>query len=72
MKTSKEDTVKINTLNALAKHCFNTDPAKANEHSQKALVIAKKLNFTHGILISFDNIARYYWMTSDYPNALKF
>ena len=49
LKTAKEDTVKINCLNALAWEVKSNDPDKAIQYSKGALTLSEKINFKKGI-----------------------
>jgi len=57
LKTAKEDTNKVNALNALSEQLWYTSNyTNARKYADSALRIAEKLNFRKGIGIAFSNI----------------
>lgn len=72
LKTAKEDTNKVNTLNVLSKELINiSDYAKAKIISDEALIISKKKFFNKGIGNALNNIGVIYKNQGNYSEALK-
>ena len=72
IETADQDTIKVKTLNALARKYFGPDPKQAFEYSQQAAELAERIKYDKGKADSYNNIARYYWMTTDYPKSIKY
>lgn len=70
LKNQAADTNKVKTLNELAAACFAAAPDSANYYAAQALVLAQQLGYKKGMAKSYDNLARYCWMTGDYNMAL--
>ncbi|MEP7171060.1 MAG: tetratricopeptide repeat protein, partial [Bacteroidota bacterium] len=72
LKTSKEDTTKVNVLNNLSWELINTaEYAKAKQYADDALAIAEKINFKKGTANAYGNIGIIYYNQGNYPDALK-
>ena len=79
LKNQKNDTSKVNTLNALSKQFLQAkNISDAKKYAEDALSLAEKKDFKHGIAnanISFGNIYNLQGTTSyyegNYPEALK-
>ena len=72
LKTSKIDTVKIQTLIAIGKQYENKNADSTLFYYQKALKIAKKSNNQIFISESFRNIGVVYYYQGNYDKALKY
>ena len=73
LRTTKEDTSKVNTLNILVKLLWQTgnyDTAK--KYADDAFSISDKINFKKGKAASLSNIGLVYWKQGKYPEALKY
>lgn len=77
LKTQKDDTSKVNTLNALSSHVSNPSNrslalfSQAQKHAQDALALAEKLNFKKGVARSLENLGESYLLKVNYTDALK-
>jgi tetratricopeptide (TPR) repeat protein len=72
LKTSKEDTIKVNTLNLLGKELTaSADYKKAMDYYNQGKQLAEKLVYKKGIAISYNNIGIIYMNQGNYPEALK-
>ncbi|MBI3500434.1 MAG: tetratricopeptide repeat protein [Bacteroidetes bacterium] len=72
LKTAKEDTNKVNTLNALSMQLWRTgDFNKSKQYATNALSLCEKLNFKKGLATAYNNIGISYRNLSDYTEALK-
>ena len=69
-KHIETDTVKVNLLNQLAYELYLTEIDKTLEYAQEARLLADKLNFFNGKAESLRLIGIYYYIKSDYPQAL--
>jgi len=72
LKTEKEDTNKINTLNALAfelQQASNFSNSLANANS--AMALAKTLSFQKGVGDAYNNLGVVYWNQGNYTEGLK-
>lgn len=72
IKTAKEDTGKVNTLNALSSRLLRTDKyVDARKYADNALALGKKLNFGKGIGNAYNTIGNIFGIQGNYPEALK-
>jgi serine phosphatase RsbU (regulator of sigma subunit) len=72
LKTAKEDTIKVNTLNLLGKELVaSADYEKAMDYYNQGKQLAEKLVYKKGIAISYNNIGIIYMNQGNYPEALK-
>ena len=72
IKTSKEDTNKVNTLNDIAWEYTNTgNYPDAKKYADNALLLSKKTNFKKGEAKAYHNIGIIYYYQGNYPEALK-
>lgn len=73
VKTMKEDTIKANTLNELARaYLFElNDSKKVGEYASLQLALSLKLNFQKGIAYGYLNRAIYYRGIGDFTTALN-
>jgi serine phosphatase RsbU (regulator of sigma subunit)/Tfp pilus assembly protein PilF len=73
LKTTKEDTSKINTLNELSKitrkSTSNYDTALS--YSYKAKLLAQQINYERGIAESDNNTGMIFFLKGDFPQALN-
>ena len=72
IETVDQDTTKIKLLNQLAREFFGLDPKQALYYSQQAVELAERIGYDNEKAESYDNIARYFWMTGDYPKSLEY
>ena len=71
LKTSNDDTTKVNTLNDLCKQYINKGNYEAAmQYADQALFRAQKINFKKGIAYSFGNIGLIYKYQGNYGKAL--
>jgi two-component system, NarL family, sensor histidine kinase UhpB len=72
LKTVKEDTNKVNTLNALAKETRNTgDYEVSRQYSKEALLLTEKINFEKGKIRVYLNIGATYFYQNNFLVALE-
>lgn len=75
LKTSREDTTKVNTLNKLFLEVEYTDTVKAKEYLNKALELALKIipetKGSKGLADTYENSGRFEMNNGNYPEALK-
>ncbi|MBC7862982.1 MAG: tetratricopeptide repeat protein [Bacteroidia bacterium] len=72
LKLCKEDTNKVNTLNAFAWEIKTSNADSAIKTCNLALALAEKLQWEKGIAISFSKLGVYYaYYKADYPKALN-
>lgn len=73
LKTAKEDTNKVNTLNLLSEYAGwridNYDTAFF--YAQNALQLAEKSKYKYGVAVSKYNFGKIYYWKNNYPEALK-
>ncbi|MCD4709371.1 MAG: tetratricopeptide repeat protein, partial [Bacteroidales bacterium] len=65
------DTVKVNTLNAIADAVYRTDPDEAIRYSSEAKNLAELINFPKGVAGAYKNIGLGHYMQGDYADAFK-
>ncbi len=70
LKFSKEDTNKVNILNNLCDLIERSDPKKALKYGEDALILAERLNFKKGIVISFIRTGYIHYYQGDKNKAL--
>ena len=71
LKTGKEDTAKVNTLNTLAFEFRNNDPDTALYFSSESLELATKLNYKMGIADAYLQKSNALMNLGEYDEALK-
>ncbi|MES2592099.1 MAG: tetratricopeptide repeat protein [Bacteroidota bacterium] len=72
LKTSPEDTSKVNALNTLSKQYTNSgDYEKAMQYAKQAEQAATNINHQKGLANSYNNIGVIYWSQANYDQALK-
>ncbi|PCH93050.1 MAG: hypothetical protein COB85_07550 [Bacteroidetes bacterium] len=72
LKTANEDTNKVNGLNRLFREHQNTDPVKALDYAEKAVLLSEKLSFNKGLVEGWTNMGIYHYNQGDYPKALNY
>jgi serine phosphatase RsbU (regulator of sigma subunit) len=68
----KEDTNRVNVLNALSYSLANTDPEKSRNYATNAISLSQKLNYNHGFASGIDMIGTYHERLGDYAKALEY
>ena len=71
LKTTKQDTTKVNTYNNLFLEVEFTDETKAKEYLKKALELSHKIDFKKGLGITFLYLGYLAEDKGNYPDALK-
>ncbi len=72
LKSDKEDTNKVNHLNAIAFVLYYTNPDSTIYLANQALDLSIKLNFLKGQTNSYNNTGNGYFQKADYPKALEY
>src|SRR6476620_5814407 len=72
LPSMKEDSVKVNTLNLLAKNLRKSNPANGKSYAENALAISQRIHWNDGIASSYRSIATIMSASGDYENALQF
>ena len=72
LKTSKQDTNKINILNSLSEKTEHINPNLALKYGEEALKLAEKLIYKKGIAEAFINIGYFYYYKGETTKALDF
>jgi len=72
LKTAKEDTNKVNTLNTLSKEDWQTSYyEEAKKYAEEALQLSEKIKYKKGIANASHNMGTAYDYQGNYPEALK-
>lgn len=72
LKTAKEDTSKVNTLNSLGKKSYLTgNYDQSRKYSIDALQLCEKINYEKGKIPAYLNTGLTHFLQSNYPEALK-
>ena len=72
IKTQKEDTNRVNTLNALSRRYSVTDNyVLSNKYAEQAISLATKLNFKRGFILSYANLGLNNEAEGNYPAAMN-
>lgn len=69
--SAKDDTFKVNTINALSKAYFSTKPSESVRYGTEAKKLSEKLNFRKGIAMSYKNIGIGFYQQGKYANAIS-
>ena len=72
LKTLPDDTNKVNVLNRLCFLCAKNDSKNAIDYGEKALNLAKKLNFSKGITSSYFFIGYNHRISINYEKAISY
>ena len=73
LKTSKEDTSKVNTLNILSKQYMAAgNYEQALQFGKQAALQAEKLNYKKGMTDAYSNIGINYWYQGNYEKSLDY
>ena len=72
LKSSREDTVKVNLLNMLSAVCESYDIDKSLFYANEALSLSQKLNYESGKAWAYSNIGNYYWYTGNYVRTSEY
>jgi len=67
--TTEDDTLKVNTLNALAAHLHRSEPSKAIEYGNDARDLAVELNYEKGLAKALNLIGLSYFTQSNFVEA---
>ncbi len=71
LKTAKEDTTHVKTLNQLCRHYMTEgNYEQATQSANQAQQLARKLNYKNGIAASYNNLGSICLYTGDYEKAL--
>jgi serine phosphatase RsbU (regulator of sigma subunit) len=72
LRTSQEDTFKVNTLLALSSNLSWSSPLEAIQLGNDAKSLAEKLNFRKGVAYSLKYIGMGYYYLSRYPETINY
>jgi tetratricopeptide (TPR) repeat protein len=72
LRSSGEDTVKVNTLIALSKKYFKSAPDEAIQFATQGKILSEKIGFKKGRAISLKNIGIGYYMQGKYIETFDF
>lgn len=72
LRVAKNDTTKVNVLNALFKEYFQTDIAKAQIYAEEALTISEKDKYLKGIAESSENLGDVYQKQGAYGKSMDY
>ncbi|MCK5370244.1 MAG: tetratricopeptide repeat protein [Cyclobacteriaceae bacterium] len=70
LSLAKEDTLKVNVLNALSTLLNRTDPTEAITYGSEARDLAEKLEYKPGLALALKNIGLGYYFLANYVEAL--
>lgn len=65
------DTARVNLLNEIAYQIYHHDPQEAIRTSTAAIELAKRINFTKGLAVSYDLKGRSYFQLNDLNKTLE-
>jgi signal transduction histidine kinase len=72
LKTQAEDTHKVLTYNELFKATFTAEPLKALDYAQKALKLARELDYKFGIARLCNNLGVWHSKRGNYGESLRY
>ncbi len=67
-----QDTIRVNTLNAIADAIYREDPDEAIRYSTEAGELAELLNFLSGEALAYKNMGLGYYMQGEYTEAVRY
>lgn len=70
VRTTKNDTAKLQALDGLSSIYFSIDPDEAFGYARQVLDVSREMGFKAGMAGGYDGLARYYWVTGDFNKAL--
>ncbi len=68
---SKENSEKVNSMNALSKAYFSIKPSESVRYGDEAKKLSEKLNYRKGLALSLKNIGIGYYQQGNYANAIS-
>jgi adenylate cyclase len=68
---AKEDTLKVNSINALSKAYFSTKPSESVRYATEAKLLSEKLKYKRGLALSYKNIGIAYYQQGIYTSAIS-
>ncbi|MEI6694450.1 MAG: adenylate/guanylate cyclase domain-containing protein [Bacteroidota bacterium] len=68
---SKENSEKVNSINALSKAYFSIKPSESVRYGDEAKKLSEKLNYRKGLALSLKNIGIGYYQQGNYANAIS-
>ncbi|MCX6231990.1 MAG: tetratricopeptide repeat protein [Bacteroidetes bacterium] len=68
---SKEDTLRVNSINALSKAYFSTKPSESVRYGNEAKNLSEKLKYKRGLALSYKNIGIGYYQQGIYTSAIS-
>ncbi|KFC18866.1 sensor histidine kinase [Chryseobacterium sp. FH1] len=69
---AKQDSSKVNLLNAIAGEYTNLYNEKGKKYAQQSTALSKKINFKSGEADSYEIIGKFYSMEPDFKRAIKY
>ncbi|MES2837254.1 MAG: tetratricopeptide repeat protein [Bacteroidota bacterium] len=69
---SKEDTTKVNLLNALSDEYSNSDFNKSLKYAEEAVKLAEKLNYKKGLSVSLNNVGNAIMSQGNYKKSIDY
>lgn len=69
--SQKDDTNKVNLLNAISWEYYATESSTSLNYARQALKLAETINFKYGIATALNTIGIAYYFKGHYPEALK-
>jgi two-component system, NarL family, sensor kinase len=72
LKTSPNDTSKVDLLVTIGRSYLYSHPEEGTRYVQQALDLAKKLNYEYGISLASHSVAGFLIIKTDYINGAKF
>ena len=73
LNNSKDDTSKVNTLNALSRiYSINGDYDQSNKYAKEAILLGEKLDFKKGLYFSYTNLGINNWIEENNEEALNY
>src|SRR5207237_950328 len=71
LNKAKEDTNKVNLLNAISKSFFTTDPKRSIYYGLQSSALAAKLHFLRGLALAYKNTGIGYFYRGENIDAVK-
>jgi len=72
LKTTKEDTAKIELYNQLVWELKETQPDKAVAYGKQGILLAQKLNRKRSVAQTMNNVGTVFYISGNYPEALNY
>ena len=72
LQSLKPDTAKVLALAGLSYKYLTSEPSKAKQLAEEAVVLARKLKFGRGEMMALNNLSEYHFRQSNYAKSIEY